>query len=179
MFKNTLEKITPLNANLIYFIGLIIAFVYNIYGCYGTDLSGYLQVIGTVIQIALPCYAIVPIATRRDGNGAKQMLLLLVLVLSITYILKFTVPIKRPYGGSRSFPSGHTAGAFIGAVFLSFRYGKKYALVTMPLACFVAFTRVYTRQHWISDVIMSIILCFIIGGILVKPIGARIQSSPP
>lgn len=168
VFKKYLDKITLLNANIIYFLCILIALIINIIFYYPVHVEDIIEISGTFIQIALPCYTIVPVLAKQDKQGAKQMLLLLTIVIIVTYILKFTIPIKRPYGGSMSFPSGHTAGAFTGAVFLSYRYGKKYLAVSMPLAIFVAFSRVYSRNHWLSDVLASIVLCFIVGTFVVK-----------
>lgn len=168
MLKKTIHKINFFSANLIYFICILIAIIINIFFYYQTSFQNIIEILGTFIQIALPCYVIVPILAKRDMQGAKQMLVFLFFILAITYTLKFTYPSKRPYGGSMSFPSGHTAGAFCGAVFLSFRYGKKYLMYTMPLAFFVAFSRVYTRNHWLIDVFASIFICFFLGIFIVK-----------
>jgi membrane-associated phospholipid phosphatase len=168
MIKNHLEKLNIINANLIYFICILIALIINIFVYFNASLEDTIEILGTFIQIALPAYAIVPILAKKDKEGFKQMLLFLGVVLSITYILKFTIPVKRPYGGSMSFPSGHTAGAFIGSVFLSYRYGKKYMAIAMPLAIFVGFSRVYSRNHWISDVFGSVVICFVVGLFVVK-----------
>lgn len=166
--RKYLSKINIKNANIIYFIGIFIAMIITIFTYFDANLENSIEILGTFIQIALPCYVLVPILAKKDLHGAKQMLVLLVLVLIITYILKFTVPSKRPYGGSMSFPSGHTAGAFIGAVFLSNRYGKKYMAIVMPLAIFVGFSRVYSRNHWPADVFASVVLCFLVGYFVVK-----------
>jgi membrane-associated phospholipid phosphatase len=167
-FKTYLDKLNlnSFHANAIYFIIIFITFTINMFLFYNSHDA--IEILGTFIQIALPCYALVPILVKKDLRGARQMLLLLTTVLVITYILKIALPFKRPYGGSMSFPSGHTAGAFCGAVFLSFRYGKKYLCVSMPLAIFVAFSRVYSRNHWPIDVYASIVLCFFSGFFIVK-----------
>ncbi len=62
----------------------------------------------------------------------------------------------RPNSFEYSFPSGHTANAFLGA-HLNFREFKDtsmlQALSGYPLAAFVAFARVYGKRHWVADVV--------------------------
>ncbi len=70
--------------------------------------------------------------------------------------LKTWVNEPRPDGGNYSFPSGHTANAFLGA-HLNFKEFKDssmlQALSGYPLAAFVAFARVYSNRHWVADVV--------------------------
>lgn len=153
-------------SNLLFLLACVVALIPNLIPL-PTSMQT-MEMMGTFIQIALPCYALVPILSKKDAQGAKQMLSLLFAVLALTYLLKFTLPFKRPYGGSHSFPSGHTAGAFIGAVFLGFRYGRTYALVAFPLAAYVGVSRVLSRNHWPTDVAASIIICFGFGYFLIK-----------
>ncbi|MES2615548.1 MAG: phosphatase PAP2 family protein [Bdellovibrionota bacterium] len=166
--KKYFNKLNFLNAHIIYFTCIFIALAITVFIFYNVNLLDGIEVLGTFIQIALPCYVLVPILVKKDLQGAKQMLLLLTLVLIVTYTLKIALPFKRPYGGSMSFPSGHTVGAFCGAVFLGFRYGKKYLFISMLFAIFVAFSRVYSQNHWPTDVYASILLCFLIGMFTVK-----------
>jgi membrane-associated phospholipid phosphatase len=70
--------------------------------------------------------------------------------------LKKGINQTRPDGAPHSFPSGHTANAFLGA-HVAFKELKDSSL---PLACsgyaiaaFVAGTRVYKNRHWIADVV--------------------------
>ena len=71
-------------------------------------------------------------------------------------ILKKTVPVERPDGTSKnSFPSGHTATAFMGAEFLyqeykdvSIWYGISGYLVATGTGLF----RMYNDRHWLTDV---------------------------
>ena len=167
MIKNILNELSHFQANVIYCICIFVAFLINVFFYYQVSFLDFIEIMGTFIQIALPCYVLVPVIAKNDVKGAKQMISFLVVALIVTYILKFSIPIKRPYGGSMSFPSGHTVGAFSGAVFLSYRYGKRYFIFTMPLAIFVGFSRIYTQNHWPTDVFASIILCFILGRFMV------------
>lgn len=154
----------------IYFFCLVAVIFVNALVNRGASFEGWVEIMGTILQIAVPAYALVPILEKRDKQGAVQMVAFLLAVLAVTYLLKFTVPEKRPYGGSMSFPSGHTAAVFTGTIFLSIRYGWKYFLTTVPIAVFVAYSRIYSRNHWPIDVAASIALCVILGFLIVRRI---------
>ena len=62
----------------------------------------------------------------------------------------------RPDGGLLSFPSGHTANAFLGAHLTYKEFRESSALLAYSgyaLASFVAASRVYNNRHWVCDVI--------------------------
>jgi membrane-associated phospholipid phosphatase len=66
-----------------------------------------------------------------------------------------TMRVRRPR--SSSFPSGHTASAFAFAVALSY----EYPLLTVPataLATAVAYTRIHTGVHYLSDVLAGALI---------------------
>lgn len=71
-------------------------------------------------------------------------------------ILKYTGNVRRPDGSStNSFPSGHTATAFMGAEYLyqeyknvSLWYGVSGYLVATGTGLF----RMYNNRHWLTDV---------------------------
>lgn len=61
---------------------------------------------------------------------------------------------KRPDASTRnSFPSGHTATAFMGAELVRMEYGNAYGAGAYAIATGVAFLRVYNDRHWVNDVI--------------------------
>jgi membrane-associated phospholipid phosphatase len=69
-------------------------------------------------------------------------------------IVKYTVREKRPGSETRnSFPSGHTATAFMGAELVRGEYGNWYGLGAYTLATGVAFLRLYNDRHWLNDVL--------------------------
>lgn len=71
-------------------------------------------------------------------------------------ILKSATHIKRPDGSSNnSFPSGHTATAFMGAEFLWQEYKTTsiwYGIAGYTVAAGTGMFRVYNNRHWLTDV---------------------------
>jgi len=68
--------------------------------------------------------------------------------------VKYTIREKRPASNSRnSFPSGHTATAFMGAELVREEYGGVYGVCAYTIAAGIAFLRIYNDRHWLNDVI--------------------------
>lgn len=75
---------------------------------------------------------------------------------AMTRTLKYTVNETRPDGRPYSFPSGHTANAFLGA-HIAYKEFKDSSPVLAysgyALAAFVAGSRLYNNRHWVADVV--------------------------
>ena len=72
--------------------------------------------------------------------------------------IKYTAKVPRPDGSSRnSFPSGHTAVAFMGATILHKEYGLTrspwYSVGGYAVATATAVSRMLNNRHWMSDVL--------------------------
>ena len=72
--------------------------------------------------------------------------------------LKICVNRTRPNGEEESFPSGHTAKAFMGATLLAHEYGSRS--IWIPIAGYTAATatgvmRVLNNRHYLSDVVVG------------------------
>lgn len=67
--------------------------------------------------------------------------------------------IKSPT--SYSFPSGHTMSSFASA-FVIAKHIKKLAIPTFILASLIAFSRLYLYVHFLTDVMVGIILGYIV-----------------
>ena len=67
--------------------------------------------------------------------------------------LKYATVRTRPNGSSRSFPSGHTATAFMGAELIRLEYGPWWGLAAYGVACTTAFFRVWNNWHWTTDLL--------------------------
>lgn len=72
-------------------------------------------------------------------------------------VLKYTTRVERPDGSSRnSFPSGHTATAFMGAEFLRREYWEVSPWIGVAgyvIAGGTGYFRLHNNRHWLSDVI--------------------------
>lgn len=70
--------------------------------------------------------------------------------------LKRAIDYTRPDGKRWSFPSGHTANAFLGA-HMAFKEFKDSSPVLAysgyAMALFVAGSRIYKNRHWVADVV--------------------------
>jgi membrane-associated phospholipid phosphatase len=92
--------------------------------------------------------------TKIILTGKAQLFL-----LATVYTLKHTVNSVRPDGSdSYSFPSHHTAQAFMGATYLSLEYKDKYPWIPYigyTLASTVAISRMANNSHYLSDVLVG------------------------
>jgi hypothetical protein len=95
---------------------------------------------------------------ERHQWQEQVMLTILAEMINGTLVsgLKYTINLPRPNGGKQSFPSGHTANAFLGAhlTFKEFRKSSPWlACSGYLMATAVAASRVYYHKHWIADVV--------------------------
>lgn len=71
--------------------------------------------------------------------------------------IKYTAKSQRPNSGSHnSFPSGHTATAFMAATMFHKEYGIRspwYSVAGYTIATATAYSRLLNNRHWISDVL--------------------------
>ncbi|MBO4402347.1 MAG: phosphatase PAP2 family protein, partial [Bacteroidales bacterium] len=68
--------------------------------------------------------------------------------------VKGIVSEKRPDSPARnSFPSGHTATAFMGAELVRIEYGWAWGMAAYGVAAGVGFLRMYNDRHWFNDVL--------------------------
>ncbi len=67
----------------------------------------------------------------------------------------------------KSFPSGHTATAFSVMVCFAFAFKSNVAkLLSLTMACLIAFSRVYLSQHFLVDIVVGSVI-----GVLVSVYG--------
>lgn len=74
-------------------------------------------------------------------------------------LLKHTSQVTRPDGSnSHSFPSGHTATAFMAATMMSKEYGDRspwYSIGAYSVATATGLMRMTNNKHWLSDVLVG------------------------
>lgn len=109
----------------------------------------------TDIAMFAPAVAGVGVAIAEgDYKGLLQLGESLAASVAVSYALKYTVKKERPDGSdNHSFPSNHTGFSFAGATFLQKRYGWKWGVPAYLLSSYVAWGRVYSKQHDVWDVL--------------------------
>ncbi len=79
--------------------------------------------------------------------------------IGFTKLIKENVTELRPDGGGfNSFPSGHTATAFIGASILAKEYKETYPWITIlgyTASSVTGLSRILNHRHWLHDVFMG------------------------
>lgn len=96
---------------------------------------------------------------KEKHNWVDQLCLVVIAEgfnAGMTRVVKHAVGEVRPDGGPHSFPSGHTANAFLGA-HIAWKEFKDSSPVLAysgyALATFVACSRLYNNRHWVADVV--------------------------
>jgi len=107
---------------------------------------------GDALQVIVPASGYLAALWLGDEEGRRQFYKSGLTAMSITYGLKFTFDAKRPNGGGQSFPSGHTAAAFMGAAFIEERYGWTAGVPAYLAASYVGWSRVENKAHHPQDV---------------------------
>ena len=125
---------------------------------FGTKVDDYLQYAPFAAQGIMALCGV-------DGSSGGLLEVIIADALSISmmaaavYGLKYTVSRTRPNGEDNvSFPSGHTAKAFLGATLLAHEYG--HISPWIPIAGYSVATatgvlRVLNNYHYVSDVLVG------------------------
>ena len=128
--------------------------------------DNYLQLFPLILLLGLKLGGI------RGSFGWKRLLTFIVLAIILTQLvvngLKLTTGVLRPDATNYfSFPSGHTAAAFMAATLFYKEYGL--GLVAYAAAIVTGFTRILNNRHWLFDVIIGAAL-----GILLTNLAFRL-----
>ncbi|WP_264564517.1 phosphatase PAP2 family protein [Flavobacterium sp. N3904] len=108
---------------------------------------------------AVSVYALGAFGVKGKNNFKDKSIILATsfLIMTVTVTgLKSITKVERPDGTSNnSFPSGHTATAFMGAEFLYQEYKDVsiwYGVSGYAIATFTGAFRMYNNRHWLTDV---------------------------
>ncbi len=107
----------------------------------------------------LAVYGLNALGVKGKNNFGKRTVIIAtayLLMSSTTLALKSLTKVQRPDGTSKnSFPSGHTATAFMGAEFLWQEYKDQsiwYGITGYFVAGATGAFRMYNNRHWLTDV---------------------------
>lgn len=124
---------------------------------YNLHLDDYLQYVPAAMVYGLNIGGV-----KGKNSVVEETFLLLkseLIMGAIVYTLKNTTNVPRPDNSTyNSFPSGHTAQAFVAATFLHKEYGHKsiwYSIGGYSIATTVGVMRVMGNRHWLSDVFVG------------------------
>ena len=138
-------------------------------------MMGNLGIIWLIISILM----LLKVEDRIIGIGVILALILTTIIGE--GIIKHIVKRNRPFQNyedellinkpiTYSFPSGHTASSFAAlAVFL--QMNGKLGLIMSPVATLIAFSRIYLKVHYPTDVIFGIVLGITCGVSVVSFLG--------
>lgn len=97
---------------------------------------------------------------------------------AIVQLVKHIVHERRPDKQNffDSFPSGHTATAFMGAELVRSEYSTGLGIAAYGTACGIGFLRLYNNRHWLNDVIAGAGIGILSSriGILMLPVWKRL-----
>lgn len=126
--------------------------------------------IGDFLTFVIPAMAYGSTFMIDDEEGRTQFYKAYGTTMASTVALKYTVREKRPDNNDRdSFPSGHTASAISGAVFMHRRYGLTYALPAYLGAIYTGYSRIQVNRHHPRDVAAGAIIGALSGWYFVDP----------
>ncbi len=133
---------------------------------------------GDVLQYGVPAVALGYTAVHRDLQGFKQLAGSALVTETWVWTLKWTVDEKRPSGGGRGFPSGHSATAAFAAAYVHKRYGLLHALPWYGVTGFVGWSRHHARAHRALDIVAGVAIGIGTAMVITTPFESEVVVAP-
>jgi len=137
---------------------------YDAYDCIQRNYPGFQTNIDTYLLLipALGVYGLNLAGVKGKHNFLDRSIILLssITLASVTTgMIKSSTDVLRPDGSNyRSFPSSHTALAFVSATFLHEEYKDRsiwYGIAGYSIATASGVLRMMNNKHWMSDVLVG------------------------
>ena len=119
-----------------------------------------------VTQLTLMVSPFVASALQKEDRGKKLLVVSGVTLFNnlSTGLLKIGTHRERPNGENfKSFPSGHTSSAFVGASLTCFMVDKYSCGFLMGVAALTGYWRIAGNKHWFTDVVAGMALGLVNG----------------
>lgn len=124
---------------------------------YNTHYDDYLQYSPALMMLGMKAFGVE--GRSSWGRMLTSDAFTVAIMASVVNSLKHTVNEKRPDGSNmRSFPSGHTATAFMCATMLHKEYGHISPWISIggyTVATATGISRILNNKHWIADVMVG------------------------
>ncbi len=141
--------------------------------------SDTIEEIGDVLQYAIPIFGFGATYLNDDRQGRRQLLRSALTTGLTVHGLKFSVDKWRPnFSNAQSFPSGHTASAFVGASFLQTRYGARFGIPAYAAAAYVGYSRIRAQKHYADDVLAGASIAMLSNWLYTEPLPEGVTLTP-
>jgi membrane-associated phospholipid phosphatase len=122
-----------------------------------TSIDDYIQYAPLATQL---CMGMIGIEGRSKNRWQILVSDAMAATIMATVVngMKYSINRTRPNGSDHSFPSGHTATAFMGATLLAHEYGHKSVWIPISgytVAAATGALRVLNNSHYVSDVLVG------------------------
>ena len=119
------------------------------------EYDNYLQYAPAVVMLGLKGFGV---ESRSSwGRMLVSDAFSAAIMATVVNTIKYTAHVQRPDGSNyKSFPSGHTATAFMTAMMLHKEYGDRspwYSISAFTVAAVTGVSRQLNNRHWVSDVL--------------------------
>lgn len=113
-----------------------------------------IELFGDVLSFAIPLF------TLYNSQNNVKFIIIYCTTMLIVFTLKRTTNIERPNKKDKlSFPSGHMASVYISSIYY---LNEKKSNILLPFAFITGYSRIYSKNHTIYDILGSVVLSHIV-----------------